>query len=90
MFKRFGKAQILIVSAIMASVSACKDEEVTPLRARIDYSKVTPTTPYKSLFVSATGDSTVDLTSGNNRYRILRFGMIRKAMGNREWTIVKL
>lgn len=71
MFKCFGKTQIIIASVIMAGVSSCKDtEEVTPLRTKIDYAKVTSTTPYKSLFVSATGDTTVDLTSGNNRYRI--------------------
>ncbi len=71
MFKRFGKTQILLASVIMAGVSSCKDsEEVTPLRTKIDYANVTPTTPYKKLFVSATGDTTVDLTSGNNRYKI--------------------
>lgn len=71
MFKRFGKTQILLASVIMAGVSSCKDsEEVTPLRTKIDYANVTPTTPYKKLFISATGDTTVDLTSGNNRYKI--------------------
>ncbi|RFS18606.1 DUF4856 domain-containing protein [Emticicia sp. C21] len=62
---------MLLASVIMAGVSSCKDsEEVTPLRTKIDYANVTPTTPYKKLFVSATGDTTVDLTSGNNRYKI--------------------
>lgn len=71
MFKRFGKTQILLASVIMAGVSSCKDaEEVAPLRTKIDYANVTPTTPYKKLFISATGDTTVDLTSGNNRYKI--------------------
>lgn len=71
MFKRFGTKQIILASVIIASVSACKDkEEVAPLRTKIDYAKATATTPYKSLFVSATGDTTVDLTDGNNRYRI--------------------
>jgi hypothetical protein len=71
MFKRSGKAQILFASVIIAGLSSCKDsEEVTPLRTRIDYAKVTPTTPYKSLFVDANGDTTVDLTAGNNRYKI--------------------
>ncbi len=70
MFKRFGKSQILTVSAILVILASCKDDEVTPLRAKIEYSKVTPTTPYKSLFVAANGDSTVDLKSGNDRYRI--------------------
>ncbi|GAB3513079.1 DUF4856 domain-containing protein [Emticicia fontis] len=71
MFKRFGKSRIILASVIVAAVSACKDsEEVTPLRTKIDYANVTATTPYKKLFVSATGDTTVDLTDGNNRYRI--------------------
>ncbi|RYU92699.1 DUF4856 domain-containing protein [Emticicia agri] len=71
MFKRFGKTQLITLSVIVASISACKDDEVAPpLRTSIDYAKVTSTTPYKSLFVAANGDSTVDLTSGNNRYKI--------------------
>lgn len=72
MFKRIGKSQLMIVAVVMAGLASCKDEEVTPLRAKIDYSKVTSTTPYKSLFVAANGDSTVDLKSGNDRYRIFQ------------------
>ncbi|WP_337042501.1 DUF4856 domain-containing protein [Emticicia sp. 17c] len=72
MFKRIGKTQILFVSVIMAGLTACKDEEVSPLRTKIDYAKATSSTPYKSLFVDAQGDTTVDLKSGNDRYRIFQ------------------
>ncbi len=68
----FSKTHIIIGSLFLAGFSSCtsKTEDVTPLRTKIDYTKVTPTTPYKSLFVAANGDSTVDLKSGNDRYRI--------------------
>lgn len=58
-------------------VSCSDDDEPTPpvqqdLRAKIDYAKVTPTTPYKSLFIDAKGDTTADLKSGNDRYRMFQ------------------
>jgi hypothetical protein len=42
------------------------------LRAKIDYAKVTATTPYKSLFIDAKGDTTADLKSGTDRYRMFQ------------------
>jgi len=58
-------------------VSCSDDDEPAPpvqqdLRAKIDYAKVTPTTPYKSLFIDAKGDTTADLKSGNDRYRMFQ------------------
>lgn len=51
--------------------SSCEKNnyELPDLRTKIDYAKLTATTPYKSLFINAKGDTTVDLTSGNNRYK---------------------
>lgn len=58
-------------------VSCSDDDEPAPpvqqdLRTKIDYAKVTPTTPYKSLFIDAKGDTTADLKSGNDRYRMFQ------------------
>jgi hypothetical protein len=74
MFKNISKFHFVFAIAILIGFTSCeKTEEVLPdLRTKIDYAKVTATTPYKSLFVSATGDSTVDLKSGNDRYKIFQ------------------
>ncbi|MGG7663526.1 DUF4856 domain-containing protein [Dyadobacter sp. BHUBP1] len=63
--------------AVFGLVSCSDDDEPTPpaqqdLRAKIDYAKVTPTTPYKSLFIDAKGDTTADLKSGTDRYRMFQ------------------
>ena len=64
---------------IAVSLASCSDDDdqnpvvVQPdLRTKIDYAKITPTTPYKALFTDAKGDTTVDLTVGNNRYRMFQ------------------
>lgn len=74
MLKKSIKFQYIFATAAILGFSSCeKDEETLPdLRTKIDYAKVTATTPYKSLFVSASGDSTVDLKSGNDRYKIFQ------------------
>jgi len=68
-------------SALLASILAvgfisCSDDDVVPqapeLRTKIDYTKITATTPYKALFIDAKGDTTVDFTSGNMRYRMFQ------------------
>ena len=74
MLKKSIKFQYIFATAAILGFASCeKDEETLPdLRTKIDYAKVTATTPYKSLFVSASGDSTVDLKSGNDRYKIFQ------------------
>lgn len=63
-------AAVLIVAAALAS---CNKEETTPqLRKTIDYATLTETTPYSSLFVDETGKTTVDLSNGNNRYKMFQ------------------
>jgi hypothetical protein len=70
---------LILGTAVLASCS--KDNEPTPtpqekpLRAAIDYSKLTADTKYdasNTLFVDASGKSTVDLTAGNIRFRMFQ------------------
>ncbi|WP_353720788.1 DUF4856 domain-containing protein [Dyadobacter sp. 676] len=69
---------MLFASVVAFGLVSCSDDdEPTPpvqqnLRTKIDYAKVTPTTPYKSLFIDAKGDTTADLKSGTDRYRMFQ------------------
>ena len=61
---------LILASVVLIGFSSCvKDNDSDVLRAKIDYSKLTVTTPYKSLFVDAKGDTTVDVKSGNDRFK---------------------
>ena len=61
---------LILASVVIIGFSSCvKDNDSDVLRAKIDYSKLTVTTPYKSLFVDAKGDTTVDVKSGNDRFK---------------------
>lgn len=73
------KLRTMLFASVVAFglVSCSDDDEPTPpvqqdLRTKIDYAKVTPATPYKSLFVDAKGDTTADLKSGTDRYRMFQ------------------
>ncbi|GGH20019.1 DUF4856 domain-containing protein [Dyadobacter endophyticus] len=73
------KLRAMLLASVVAFglVSCSDDDEPTPpgqqdLRTKIDYAKVTPTTPYKSLFIDAKGDTTADLKSGTDRYRMFQ------------------
>lgn len=44
----------------------------TPLRTKIDYATLTPSTSYATLFVDKSGKSTVDFSNGNNRYKMFQ------------------
>lgn len=73
------KLRAMLFASVVAFglVSCSDDEEPTPpaqqdLRTKIDYAKVTPATPYKSLFIDAKGDTTADLKSGTDRYRMFQ------------------
>jgi hypothetical protein len=61
--------KVLLICAVLALFS-CEDDETPNLRASIDYGLLTPTTPYSDLFVDADGVTTVDLSQGNNRFRM--------------------
>ncbi len=64
----------------MVGFVSCSDDEVqvtptpveTPLRTKIDYATLTPTTPYAATFVDADKKSTVDFSNGNNRYKMFQ------------------
>lgn len=72
MFKNISKFHFAFAFVALAAFTSCeKAEETVPdLRAKIDYASLTTTTPYKKLFLDAAGDSTVDLKSGNDRYKM--------------------
>jgi hypothetical protein len=64
---------------ILLAMGACKKEEDkttdetptnTGIRKVIDYATITPTTPYKSLFLDDKGDTTVDLRVGQTRHKM--------------------
>jgi hypothetical protein len=64
---------------ILLAMGACKKEEDkttddtptnTGIRKVIDYTTITPTTPYKSLFLDDKGDTTVDLRVGQTRHKM--------------------
>jgi Domain of unknown function (DUF4856) len=64
-----------VTTALLAGViSSCNSEDTTTpqLRKTIDYAALTATTPYSSLFVDETGKTTVDLSNGNNRYKMFQ------------------
>jgi hypothetical protein len=66
------KLNFLAPAIAIFALTSCEKEEATPnLRANISYSQVSDGIPYKSLFLSANGDSTVDLKSGNDRLKML-------------------
>lgn len=59
---------------IVTSLTACKKEDNTKpgLRSSFNASTLTSTTPYSSTFVNAEGSSTVDFSSGNNRFKMFQ------------------
>ncbi|MHB1178213.1 MAG: DUF4856 domain-containing protein [Daejeonella sp.] len=67
----------ILFLAIASTFMACKkdDNDTKPsLRPSIDYAKLTDTVSYSKgnkLFVDAGGKTTIDLSSGNNRYKSL-------------------
>ena len=69
---------IFFVSILALGFSSCSDDVVVPpvvvpdLRAKIDYATLTAATPYTTPFVDAAGKTTVDLSNGNNRYKMFQ------------------
>lgn len=72
------KLKYAVIALAMVSMVSCKDDDVVPpvvekpLRAKVDYATLTPTTPYAATFVDADKKSTVDFTYGNNRYKMFQ------------------
>jgi hypothetical protein len=64
---------IALIGVIATAFASCQKDEAKPnIRAAVDYTKLTATTPYASTFVNTDGQSTVDFTAGNNRYKIFQ------------------
>lgn len=72
---------VLVLALIIGLSTACKKEgcpEPTPMSnpgyrtTTIDYSTLTPTTSYKTPFLLANGDSTINRNSGRARLRMFR------------------
>jgi hypothetical protein len=74
--KYFKKTAFVAMAVIgLASCKKDKTENSKLLRAKIEYSKITDDTKYdntNTVFVDASGTSTVDLTNGNNRYKMFQ------------------
>ena len=70
MMKILQNTKILLLFAFLGVFSCDEDEEKPGLRAKINYSTLTPETPYNSAFVDASGTSTVDLADGNIRHKM--------------------
>lgn len=73
--------RIVLFFAFFALFSCDEDDEQPGLRTKIDYTHLSPTTPYATAFADATGSTTVDLTEGNTRYKM--FYSINNYMSSR-------
>ena len=63
----------MLVFLSVFALSGCDDDNERPnLRTKIEYSALTPETPYSSLFVDENGSTTVDLTEGNQRHKMFQ------------------
>lgn len=59
--------------AALAMISCSDDDDAKPgLRAAIDYTSLDAEMPYSEQFKDETGTTTVDLTEGNNRYKMFQ------------------
>lgn len=79
MLKIAYKLKYALVALAIVGFTSCSDDEKTPapveetpLRDKIDYATLTATTPYSTPFVDKDKKSTVDLSSGNNRYKMFQ------------------
>lgn len=72
MFRYLKNPKILLVFGLLGLFSCDSDDEKHNLRTQIDYSTLTSATPYSLLFVDASGATTVDLTEGNNRFKMFQ------------------
>lgn len=63
----------IFVFTLFLGFFACDDDNEKPsLRTRINYNTLTAETVYSQAFVNASGTSTVDLTEGNQRYKMFQ------------------
>lgn len=63
----------VFVGLVAGCLLGCDDDDAKPnLRTAIDYNVLTPATPYSQLFVDADGNTTVDLSDGNDRHKMFQ------------------
>ena len=63
----------IFVFVLFFGLSACNDDDEKPsLRTKVDYSNLTSDTPYTTLFVDASGNTTVDLSEGNTGLKMFQ------------------
>lgn len=76
-----------VVLAALSIASCKKSEDAKPnLRASFDYAKLTATTDYSAAFVDSKNATTVDFTTGQNRYKM--FQAINAYAGTATTTII--
>lgn len=65
---------IALIAVIVGSFSSCErnDDEKPSIRTSISFTALTPTTPYASTFLDASGQTTVDFTTGNIRHKMFQ------------------
>jgi hypothetical protein len=78
MFDKTLQYRHAFIAILAAGMLSCDDKTETPvtpetsLRTRVEYATLTATTPYAATFVDAAKKSTVDFSSGNNRYKMFQ------------------
>ena len=72
MSKHLYTPKILVLILGMAFFACDDDNEKPSLRTSIDYNSLTTETVYSQAFVDVSGTSTVDLTEGNQRYKMFQ------------------
>jgi hypothetical protein len=63
----------IFVFVLFFGLSACNEDDEKPsLRTKVDYSTLTSATAYPTLFVDASGNTTVDLSEGNTGLKMFQ------------------
>jgi hypothetical protein len=65
------KSAIVLLATCFA-LSSCDDDVQPHLRANMDYTTLDATVPYSEQFKNAEGETTVDLTEGNLRFKMFQ------------------
>ncbi len=72
MQRLFNPTNVLVGIMAVAFLSCDDDDDQSHLRTPIDYSTLDAGTPYTDLFLDAEGNTTVDLTEGNQRHKMFQ------------------
>jgi hypothetical protein len=71
--RRYIKTSYLFAGLAAFSLLSCSDDDSTPhLRTPIDYNSLNSSTPYTELFSDNDGNTTVDLSDGNDRLKMFQ------------------